>query len=229
MKHLAWLVSASLALALPGLASATDAFVTGNVNLRAGPDAGYPLIDQLQAGTEVDVQGCTTGWEWCDVIAFGNRGWVAGNYVEYEYQDQPVLLPSYGARIGIPIIAFSIGAYWDRHYRGRPFYSRRDYWYHRPILRRPPPPPMRHPYRGPVRHGSGSGHPQWRPPAHVSPAGPGHPVPRVPGSRQPVSHGQPQAGSRPASVHGRPQHDEHGAQRKAPPAKHDDKDHRHDH
>ena len=55
MKHLAWLVSASLAFALPALASATEGYVTGNVNLRAGPDADYPLIDQLQAGTVVDV------------------------------------------------------------------------------------------------------------------------------------------------------------------------------
>ena len=65
---------ASLSLAVPALAHAADAYVTGNVNLRAGPDPAYPLIDRIPAGTEVDVQGCTDGWEWCDVIVFGNRG-----------------------------------------------------------------------------------------------------------------------------------------------------------
>ncbi len=99
------------------------------------------------------MQGCTDGWEWCDVIAYDNRGWVAGNFVEYEYQDRPVLLPAYGAQIGIPIVTFVIGSYWDNHYRNRPFYRERSRWYRRPIVRRPPPPPLRHPYR-PPSHGS---------------------------------------------------------------------------
>lgn len=243
MKHLAWLVSASLALALPGVASAADAYVTGNVNLRAGPDAGYPLIDQLQAGTEVDVQGCTRDWEWCDVIAFGNRGWVAGNYIEYEEQDRPVLLPAYGSQIGIPIVTFSIGTYWDRYYRDRPFYGRRDYWYQRPVVRRPPPPPIRYPYRGPVRHGHAPGYPPGifrrpvGPPGHLGPVGPGHPVYRVPDSRQPEPQGHPQPASRQGSSAIQPRHDERSARDKAAPAshekaqpsKHDDKDQQHDH
>lgn len=172
MKHLTRLVLASvslvsLSLAVPALAHAADGYVTGNVNLRAGPDPSYPLIDRIPAGTEVDVQGCTDGWEWCDVIVFGNRGWVAGNYIEYEYQDQPVLLPQYGSQIGIPIINFTIGFYWDNYYRGRPFYRDRDQWYHRRIERRPAPPPLRHPYRRPV-HGNA------RPtrPTHPGPMGP---------------------------------------------------------
>ena len=151
------LVSASLAL--PALAHATDAYVTGDVNLRAGPDPDYPLIDQIPACTEVNVQGCTDGWEWCDVIVYGNRGWVAGNYIEYEYQDQPVLLPAYGAQIGIPIVTFVIGNYWDNYYRSRPFYRERDRWYSRPVMHRPPPRPMDRPYSGrPTPAGGGQWH-----------------------------------------------------------------------
>ena len=102
---------ASLSLAIPALAQAADGCVTGNVNLRAGHDPSYPLVDQLPAGTAVDVQGCTDGWEWCDVINAndGIRGWLASNFIQYDYQDQPVLLPDYGAQIGIPIVAFTIG------------------------------------------------------------------------------------------------------------------------
>ena len=46
---LASLLLASISFALPALAHAADAYVTGNVNMRAGPDSSYPLIDQLPA------------------------------------------------------------------------------------------------------------------------------------------------------------------------------------
>lgn len=194
---LASLSLASLSLALPALAHAEEAFVTANVNMRAGPDPGYPLIDQLREGTEVDVQGCTEGYEWCDVIAYDNRGWVAGNYINYEYEDQPVLLPSYGARIGVPIIAFALGTYWANHYSGRSFYRERDHWSRYHYVRRPPPPPPPHPYRGPIHRWSSPGHPGMphRPgerPGHLGPVGPGYPVhanpparPEPPGERHP--------------------------------------------
>lgn len=150
---IASLAAVSASLLVPALARAADAYVTGNVNLRAGPDPDYPLIGQIPAGTEVDVQGCTAGWEWCDVIVYGDRGWIAGNFIEYEYQDGPVLLPAYGARIGIPVVTFVIVDYWDHHYRNRPFYRERDRWYAHPIAPRPPPPPVSHPYRGRPRPG----------------------------------------------------------------------------
>ncbi len=57
MKRLVWSALA-LSLAIPMLAYAADGYVTSNVNLRAGPDPSYPLVDQLPASTEVDVQGC---------------------------------------------------------------------------------------------------------------------------------------------------------------------------
>ncbi|WP_426700311.1 SH3 domain-containing protein [Rhodanobacter sp. Col0626] len=203
MKHLvrfalASLTLASASLAFPALAQAADGYVTGNVNLRAGPDTSYPLIDQIPAGTGVDVQGCTDGWEWCDVIVYGNRGWVAGNYVEYVYQDQPVLLPAYGAQIGIPIVSFVIGTYWDNYYRSRPFYRDRAHWYHRPIVRRPPPPPIRHPYRPPAHGAPGHG----RPPMHGGTPGHGRPPvnrPRPPAPPRPM---QPRPNQPPRPVQG---------------------------
>lgn len=169
---LATLSLTAASLALPALAQAADGYVTGNVNLRAGPDPGYPRIALIRAGTYVDVLGCTEGWEWCDVIVYGNRGWVAGNYVEYEYQDRPVLLPAYGAQIGVPIITFVIGNYWDSHYRGRPFYRERERWYRRPIVHRSSPPPMRYPYRPSARTSNdhqSPGNDRSRPPALPQP------------------------------------------------------------
>ena len=190
MKRLGWLVMAAVLLALPVAGQAADGYVTGNVNLRAGPDVEYPLIATIPAGTRIAVQGCVQGWEWCDVIAYGNRGWVAGNFIQYDYQDQRVLLPTYGARIGIPIVSFVIGSYWDSYYRNRPFYRQRQSWYRRPVPHRPPPrpiarPPMHRP-RPPVNHAP----PRPRPPGSHAP----RPQPQRPATRP---HSQPPTTLRP--------------------------------
>jgi len=177
MKRMVWSAVATLSLAIPMLAHAQDAYVTDNVDVFAGPDSSYPLVAQIPAGTGVGVQGCTQGWEWCDVITYGNRGWVPGNYIQYNYQNQPVLLPMYGAQIGIPVVAFVIGDYWGRYYNNRPFYNDRASWYSRPYVRRPPPPPPRYPYRGPVRPmGAGGPMPGYQQPGHLGPVTPGRPV-----------------------------------------------------
>jgi uncharacterized protein YraI len=202
---------AALSLGMPAPGHAADGYVTGNVTLRAGPAPDYPLIALIPAGTEVDVQGCTEGWEWCDVIAYDNRGWVAGNYVEYEYQDQPVLLPAYGAQIGIPVVTFVIGSYWDDHYRDRPFYRDRDQWYRRPIAHRPPPPPLPHPYR-PSRGSRNDGRsPDNRPrgpmshrplPGPITPPPGLHPTP--PDRRMPTEPRQEGDAGRPPAIRAMP-------------------------
>lgn len=172
---------AAVSMAIPALAEAANAYVTGTVNLRAGPDISYPLVGRISAGTAIEVQGCTDGWAWCDVVVYGDRGWVAGNYIEYTYQDRPVLLPMYGARIGVPIVSFVIGTYWDDYYRNRPFYRERERWYQRRIERRPPPPPIRHPYRGPpIQGGPRPVVPRWDQRPSTPPRQPGHPGPAEP-------------------------------------------------
>lgn len=170
MKRLAWLVLSSFALAVPAMALAADGFVTGNVNLRAGPDVEYPRIATIPTGSSVSIQGCTDDWQWCDVIAMGNRGWVAGSFIQYTYQHQPVLVQNYGASIGIPIISFVIGSYWNNYYRDRPFYHQRNYWYQRPIIHRPPPRPS---HRPPSRPHPGGSRPQPSRPGIGAP-GQGH-------------------------------------------------------
>jgi uncharacterized protein YraI len=226
MKRKLWTALAVLCMTAPVCAFATEGYVVDNVNLRAGPDPTYPLVDQLPGGTPVDVQGCTPGWEWCDVINEndGSRGWIAGNYIQYDYQDQPVLLSDYGAQIGIPIVAFSIGTYWDRYYRSRPFYSDRSSWYNRPYVRRPPPPPPRGPYPGRPGNPGGGGAPwhgpnngnyggQPRPgypgdqrPGHLGPVSPGYPVRQLPqqGQGQMSRPAQVQPQGRPQTTQGRP-------------------------
>jgi len=139
-KRLALLASAVL-LALPLFASARDAFTVDDVSLKAGPDEEYPSITHLQAGSEVSLQGCIDGWSWCDVIAGDDRGWVPASYLEEEYNNQRVLVVDYGPRIGIPVVSFSVGAYWDRHYHNRPWYHERERWESRHIQPRALPRP----------------------------------------------------------------------------------------
>ena len=170
MKRLAWLMSAVLALALPALAQAAEGVVVANVNLRAGPDIGYPSINVVPAGVRVDIQGCVQGYEWCDVVVGPDRGWIAAGYLQYLYQNQTVYVQDYGPRIGLPIVSFVIGTYWGNYYANRPFYRQRDYWYRRPYVHRPPPrppmhrpPPRPNPGWGGHRPSPGNGH---RPPGN---------------------------------------------------------------
>ena len=102
-----------------------------------------------------------------------------GSFLEQEYESQPVYLVDYGPRIGIPVVSFDIGVYWDRHYHNRPFYGQRTQWVNRHIAVRPPPrpsiahaPPIPH---GGGNHGRADAHPQ---PAHTAAAPAPRPAPR---------------------------------------------------
>ncbi|ULU27569.1 SH3 domain-containing protein [Dyella terrae] len=207
MKRIVWTVLVLFGLASPAAFAQTNGVVTAYVDLYAGPDISYPTIAQLPAGAGVAIQGCTAGWGWCDVITMGMRGWVAGTYVQYTYQNQPVYVADYGARIGIPIVTFSIAAYWGSYYVNRPFYRNRDYWYGRPYAPRPPPRPpgWRPGYRPPgpgYRPPSGGGH---RPPpsGNRPPPSQGHRPPSNnrpspnPGARPPGQNPRPPGGNRP--------------------------------
>jgi uncharacterized protein YraI len=208
MKRFFWSVLLTLGVASPTFAQGLNGVVTSYVDLYAGPDVGYPTIAQLPPGTSVAIQGCTAGWGWCDVITLGTRGWVAGTYVQYTYQSQPVYVADYGARIGIPIVAFSIGVYWDNYYRNRPFYRNRDYWYQRPYASRPPPRP---PGYRPGYHSPGPGYrppaPGYRPPPNNG-HNPGYRPPPNQGNRPPNQGGNRpppnQGNNRPPSQGGHP-------------------------
>jgi uncharacterized protein YraI len=139
MKRLISSAIAAVLLSATASAFAYDGFATDTVNLRAGPDIDYPVVTVVPPGAPLSIQGCTNGYEWCDVIFDDTRGWVAGSYVQYEYNDQPVLLSGYGSRIGVPIVSFVIGDYWGSYYRNRPFWVERDRWYSRPYVHHPAP------------------------------------------------------------------------------------------
>ncbi|QBB71634.1 hypothetical protein ELE36_15415 [Pseudolysobacter antarcticus] len=128
MKYLVAIAASFLLFSAVTQVFAADGYVLGDVNLRAGPDSSYPSVTMLSAGTPVAIQGCVDGWSWCDVAAGNDRGWVAGNFLQEDYQGQRVLVPDYGVRIGIPIVGFVFGTYWENNYRNRPWYGGREHW-----------------------------------------------------------------------------------------------------
>jgi len=173
--------AAVIALLLASASLAQEAFTTKPVNVRAGPDRGYPLVVWLPAGTAVYVNGCLGDYRWCDVTAGPDRGWVFARNLQYSYQGQPVTIYGNGAQLALPIVSFILGSYWSDYYRDRPWYRSQNQWNTwRPGSR--PPPGWRPPPQPP------------RPPV-VRPQPPRPPVVRPP--RPPVVQPQPPRPPRP--------------------------------
>src|SRR5512135_3213796 len=70
-------------------ASASPAVADRAVNLRAGPDASFPLVATLEQGTVVEVIGCESDYRWCDVETDGLRGWVYAAFLTVSYDNAP--------------------------------------------------------------------------------------------------------------------------------------------
>ena len=122
---------AALAGAWPLAASADNAFTLRDVEIYTGPGSEYPPVASLAPNTRVDVAGCLSDWSWCDVILAGMRGWVYAGDLGYPYENRRASIVEIGPRVHIPVISFSLPAYWDAHYRGRPWYRERDVWVNR--------------------------------------------------------------------------------------------------
>ncbi|WP_313614328.1 SH3 domain-containing protein [Agrobacterium sp.] len=154
MKKKLYGAIALLALvSMPALAeAATRGFATANVNMRSGPSTAYPAVVVIPEGAPLVIHGCLSDTPWCDVSFSRGRGWVAGRYVQAEYRQNRVYVePRYYRDLGVPIITFDVGRYWDRYYRDRDFYRDRDRWNRPhpprsdwggppPSWNRPPPP-----------------------------------------------------------------------------------------
>jgi uncharacterized protein YraI len=193
---------AALLLAVCGIASAQNAYTAKPMNVRAGPNRDYPLVAQLDAGTPLDVHGCLDGWSWCDVSFEGNRGWMYGGGIYFQDNGNNVWLYSYGPQVGLPIITFSLGAYWGQYYQGRPWYAQRNTWARRNFPR-------------PARLARPAGRPQPgprptgpRPMTHSRPAAPARSGGQMRGHAAPAGRGPPKGGhtQRPPSSH----ENEHG-------------------
>ena len=204
-KQPLWIVrfsAAALVLMLsawaPTALAQVTASLTAGVHLRAGPDMFYPSVMIMPPGAGVQVFGCVQGFGWCDVQFGLNRGWVDAAFLQAVGPGGPVIIATSPAVIGVPVVPFAFNTYWSTWYVGRPWYSRRAFYYNHwnrfpqgrppPIYRpRPPvfrPPPSRPPVVRP---------PPGRPPSTGRPPGSGRP----PSSGRPPPGGQPPPGNRP--------------------------------
>lgn len=183
-------VFALLAVGAPALAFAAAGYTTANVHMRAGPATAYPIVTTIPARASVEIHGCLAERDWCDVTWDGYRGWVSARYLESLYEGGYVYLPDYFDVVHVPIVVFVLGTYWDRYYRGRPWFRRRSYWenywrrHRRPSPRLPrrrevsPPRPSRPAIRPPERRA-----PSVRAPER------GRPSVRTPKRRAPATRG----------------------------------------
>ncbi len=126
-KMLLGLLAVVGGFALPATAdAAARAIATADVNLRAGPSTRYPAVDVVGGGDRVRVYGCLENRSWCDVGYDGQRGWMSSNYLAYAGGPRRYTGERAIRAIEAPVISFSIGGYWDDHYRARRFYRERD-------------------------------------------------------------------------------------------------------
>jgi len=168
-----WLGGVLLLFSVAGLAE--NAVTTDVASMRAGPDDSYPEVAQLDPDSPIQVMGCLDDWSWCDVAYGDDRGWLYAPDISYEYEGGYVPFYAYAPSFGLPVVSFSLGAYWGSYYRGRPWYGQRDEWIHRSIHHRRPtgPEPSRAlPPREVVR--AARPHGGSHPPMHLSRAEPGH-------------------------------------------------------
>ena len=183
---------------MPGVTFAQQqAYTNSPVNMRAGPAGDYPIGTQLPGGVPVTVMGCISGYSWCDVVVPNLRGWVYAGRLSYPYQGGNVPILTYGPTIGLPIVTFSIGAYWGSYYRGRPWYNQQSHWANRPPPGRGPGRPPGYggrPPSGPQPGHGGGGRPPGPPPGQGAGDRPGGPPPGQGAGGRPPGQG---AGGRP--------------------------------
>lgn len=120
---------AALLALLPVAALAQFTETTQAANVRAGPDRAFPLVTWLPARTTVNVAGCTTGREWCDIVIGRRRGWIHAQYLPIAQRERA------------PVVTFAVEAYWNAHYSRRPWFADKAAWagWGTPSFQPPPP------------------------------------------------------------------------------------------
>jgi len=123
-----WTAVGAIAAAIPLNAVAEQVVTVRDTEVYAGPSSEFPSLGRLPENVPVDVAGCLSDWSWCDVTFSGDRGWVYAADIAALYDGRPVLIVESGPRVHLPVVTFAMDAYWDQHYRSKPFYGERQQW-----------------------------------------------------------------------------------------------------
>src|SRR3954454_2688304 len=62
-----------------------NAYVTADVNLRAGPDTDFPVLVVVPEQAAVTIYDCVDDLSWCDLSYGEERGWVSAQYLQAFY------------------------------------------------------------------------------------------------------------------------------------------------
>ena len=124
MMTMAALTAAALPLATAA-AQTMHGYTVRATRLYSGPLREYPSVRYVGRGANVRMHGCLRDWSWCDVTYRANRGWIAGDALRISHDGRR---RGIAAEMGIGVISFSFGNYWDTYYRGREFYGQRNSW-----------------------------------------------------------------------------------------------------
>ena len=103
------------------------AYVTQRVSMRGGPGVTFPRVDSVRRGDSVDVHGCLSRRDWCDVSWKGSRGWVSADYINFRDGDRHLRLGEYDSHSSLNTVRFNYG-YWDSNYTSRPWYKDKASW-----------------------------------------------------------------------------------------------------
>lgn len=101
------------------------AYTVRATRLYSGPLRNYPSVRYVGRGVRVSMHGCLRDWSWCDVTYRANRGWVAGDDLRVSHNGRR---RGIAADMGVGVISFTFGSYWNTHYQGRRFYGERQRW-----------------------------------------------------------------------------------------------------
>jgi uncharacterized protein YraI len=135
------------AMAMPAVAQAAEAVAIHSGTMRAGPESDFPAVDHISSGDDLEVYGCTDGYEWCDVSDGDNRGWFQGSRIAFVRDGRREIITDVGAAVGIGIVGFALDDYWGAHYHSRPFFRQEHTFQNRwhpnpgnhPHVNNPPP------------------------------------------------------------------------------------------
>lgn len=139
------LLALALACGAQTAAAETTALIVRSVNVRSGPHQAMPTVTWLLTGTHVTVIGCIASWRWCDIQSGRERGWVYTRYLSVPFEGSAKTIIDGGPNLGLPLVEFQLGPYWDEHYQRRFWYAEKAQWQRRLDEQRPAP--------------------EWRPPA----------------------------------------------------------------
>lgn len=99
------------AFAVAVLSMSTSAFAfqgtaTADVPLRSGPGPTHTIINTIDRNAHVEVEGCLSNSNWCQVTSNGQRGWVWGANLTTRHSGQTVVLTDQRQILQVPTVTY---------------------------------------------------------------------------------------------------------------------------